>query len=190
MTEKNDPFLKLNQPAEEKMETLSDPLDPIFEEHPELVTARHLNNFLYLMPGGSKRFLYLTPEVLFKVSKQKIKSLRKQGKICDPSETFREYAIKLIVNERQTTDEEEIKKELEKIKDSPKKLDTTIKDFCADIDRAIRECGLDPKEIEKKMKQAYSFSVATELNNLIFPVYKKLRSEKEGYGYSHLDLIM
>lgn len=190
MTEKNNLFLKPNQSTEEKIETPSDPLDPIFEKHPELVTARHLNNFLYLMPGGSKRCLYLTPEILYKVSKQKITSLRKQGKVCNPNETFRENTIKLIVNKRQTTDEGEIQKELEKIMDSPKKLGTKIKDFCADIDRAITECGLDSKEIEKKMKQAYSYSVTKELNDLILPVYKRLRSEKEGYGYSHFDLIL
>lgn len=185
MTEIFDPN-KTGGKKEEAMEAITDPWDPRLEADPDLVTGRLINNFRFIMPGGPTRNINLAPELVYKsFTKRQINRMRKEGNICDPQETFRSYETRLIRHRIPNADPEFVKNELSEV-GSDKRLDTVIRDFYQDIDKAIAECGLDPADIEKRLKEAKTEEEKMKLNDLILVVYKKLRKD---YGYSHRDLI-
>lgn len=182
MTEQFDP----NKIGKKKVETIDDPWNPRLEADPDLVTGRLLNNFRFLFPSGVGRLAHLKPELVFKsLTKREITKLRKHDSLCNPQETFRDNDTRIIERGQPKLDSEAIDKQL-KGAHSDKKLNTKIIDFYGDIDKATIECGLDPKELEKKLKEAKTSEKKSEFNDLILVVYKKLRKD---YGYSHRDLI-
>lgn len=155
----------------ENQEIPDNPFDRYFQEHPEAVTSKQLNNFLFNLSGGFYRDA--NEPNMDKTHKEKtIDSLKKEGR-----------TDKQIAGILQTDFSE-------------KRLNQTPREFFKTVDEATGECASNLLEkidrlnkerdaLLSRNKREQAMKLHEEIDTLALSVYKKLR----GWGYDHEELI-